>query len=155
MNQSLLITGLVLLAGSKLCVAAAPQTRWDWMLSVQAEKETSRVRYCGEHIPAMKATLDADNMRYQSLLRQVAATFADRVAALPELSKPVDPKLVEGMAEMLELRAQLLSKAPDLQKECSDVQATLLRQSYESIRQEIQSALDRVPQTPERTMSPQ
>jgi uncharacterized protein involved in exopolysaccharide biosynthesis len=103
----------------------------------------------------MKATLDADNMRYQALLRQVAASFTDRVAALPELSKPVDPKLVEGMAEMLELRAQLLSKAPDLQKECSEVQATLLRQSYESIRAEIQSALDRVPQTPEKMKSPQ
>jgi hypothetical protein len=67
----------------------------------------------------------------------------------------VEPKLVEGMAELLVLRAQLLSKSADLQKDCTEVQMGLARETYESLRAEMQQALDKVPVTPDKPGSPQ
>ncbi len=153
MKQSLLIGALTITAFAVVGFAAEPPTRWEWMLRVLEEKETSRVKYCGEHFPSMKATLEADNQRYKTLLRQAAASLQDKVSANPEYAKPIDQKLVELFADVPELQVKVLSMSKDLAKDCAELQAALLRPTYESLRKEFQASMDKMP-TPTKQSGP-
>ena len=113
------------------------------MVRVQAEKDAPLVKYCGELFPGMKRALDAQHQQYTTWLREAAASVHDKVTALPDLGKPADPKLVASIAEMLDLRFQV-AKAQDPSKVCVDLENALLKQTFESLRAEIEDMLSRV-----------
>ena len=114
------------------------------MVRMQEQKHAPLVKYCGEQIPSIKRALDEQHLRYTYWLREAAASFQDKVSVRPDLAKPADPKVVASIREMFDLGIQI-AKKQDVSKVCTDLESRLLKQTFESIRSEIEEMLNRVP----------